>query len=88
MSPLDAVVRVRGSRGARVMIPTSYGSFPLSYEPLEAPLEWLHEIMRARGLPLCGAQAHGPEQSPCVAILDHGGSIRFGKQGRAVTVAP
>jgi hypothetical protein len=38
--------------------------------------------MRARGLPLCGAQAPGPEQSPCVAILDHGGTIRFGKQGR------
>ena len=81
MSPLDAVYAFE-DLGARVMIPTSYGSFPLSYEPLEAPLEWLQEIMRARGLPLCGAQAPGPEQSPCVAILDHGGSIRFGKQGR------
>ena len=67
--------------GARVMIPTSYGSFPLSYEPLEAPLEWLEEIMRARGLPLCGAQAQGPDHAPCVAILDHGESIRFSKQG-------
>jgi L-ascorbate metabolism protein UlaG (beta-lactamase superfamily) len=81
MSPLDAVYAFE-DLGARVMIPTSYGSFPLSYEPLEAPLEWLQEIMRARGLPLCGAQAPGPEQSPCVAILDHGGTIRFGKQGR------
>ncbi len=72
--------RSRISR-ARVLIPTSYGSFPLSYEPLDAPLEWLHEIMRTRGLQPCGAQAHGPEQPPCVAILDHGGSIRFGKQG-------
>jgi len=37
--------------------------------------------MRARGLPLCGAQAQGPDNAPCVAILDHGESIRFGKQG-------
>jgi L-ascorbate metabolism protein UlaG (beta-lactamase superfamily) len=80
MSPLDAVYAFE-DLGARVMIPTSYGSFPLSYEPLGAPLEWLHQIMRARGLPLCGAQAHGPDQAPCVAILDHGESIRFGKQG-------
>ena len=80
MSPLDAVYAFE-DLAARVLIPTSYGSFPLSYEPLDAPLEWLHEIMRARGLPPCGAQAHGPEQPPCVAILDHGGSIRFGKQG-------
>jgi L-ascorbate metabolism protein UlaG (beta-lactamase superfamily) len=81
MSPLDAVYAFE-DLGARVMIPTSYGSFPLSYEPLDAPLAWLQEIMRARGIPLCGAQAPGPEQSPCVAILDHGRSIRFGKQGR------
>ena len=80
MSPLDAVYAFE-DLAARVLIPTSYGSFPLSYEPLDAPLEWLHEIMRTRGLPPCGAQAHGPEQPPCVAILDHGGSIRFGKQG-------
>jgi L-ascorbate metabolism protein UlaG (beta-lactamase superfamily) len=80
MSPLDAVYAFE-DLGARVMIPTSYGSFPLSYEPLDAPLEWLQEIMRARNLPLCGAHAHGPEHAPCVAILDHGGNIRFGKQG-------
>jgi L-ascorbate metabolism protein UlaG (beta-lactamase superfamily) len=80
MSPLDAVYAFE-DLGARVLIPTSYGSFPVSYEPLDAPLEWLHEIMRARGLPACGAQARGPEQGPCVAILDHGETIRFGKQG-------
>jgi len=77
MSPLDAVYAFE-DLGARVMIPTSYGSFPLSYEPLGAPLEWLHEIMRARGLPLCGAQ--GPGGAPCVAILDHGETVRFSKQ--------
>jgi L-ascorbate metabolism protein UlaG (beta-lactamase superfamily) len=80
MSPLDAVYAFE-DLAARVFIPTSYGSFPLSYEPLEAPLEWLHQIMRARGLPLCGAQAQGPDHAACVAILDHGESIRFGKQG-------
>jgi L-ascorbate metabolism protein UlaG (beta-lactamase superfamily) len=80
MSPLDAVYAFE-DLGARVMIPTSYGSFPLSYEPLAAPLGWLQEIMRARGLPLCGAQAQGPGQAPCVAILDHGETVRFSKQG-------
>ena len=35
----------------------------------------------ARELPLCGAQAQPREQAACVAILDHGESIRFGKQG-------
>jgi len=80
MSPLDAVYAFE-DLGARVMIPTSYGSFPLSYEPLEAPLEWLREIMRARGLPPCGAQAQGPDPAACVAILDHGETVRFGKQG-------
>jgi L-ascorbate metabolism protein UlaG (beta-lactamase superfamily) len=80
MSPLDAVYAFE-DLGARVMIPTSYGSFPLSYEPLEAPLEWLQEIMRARDLPLCGAQAQGPGHAPCVAILDHGETVRFSKQG-------
>jgi len=80
MSPLDAVYAFE-DLGARVMIPTSYGSFPLSYEPLDAPLEWLNQIMRARGLPLCGAQARGSEHAPCVAILDHGETVRFSKQG-------
>ena len=79
MSPLDAVYAFE-DLGARVLIPTSYGSFPLSYEPLTAPLEWLREIMRARSLPLCGAQARGPEHAPCVAILDHGETIRFSKK--------
>ena len=79
MSPLDAVYAFE-DLGARVMIPTSYGSFPLSYEPLGAPLEWLQEIMRARGLPVCGAPAQSGAPSPCVAILDHGETVRFGKQ--------
>ena len=80
MSPLDAVYAFE-DLGARVMIPTSYGSFPLSYEPLDAPLEWLNQIMRARGLPLCGAQAQSGGHAPCVAILDHGETVRFSKQG-------
>ena len=80
MSPLDAVYAFE-DLGARVLIPTSYGSFPLSYEPLGAPLEWLQQIMRARSIPVCGAPARGPGQAACVAILDHGQTIRFGTQG-------
>ena len=37
LSPLDAVYAFE-DLGARVLVPTSYGSFPLSYEPLDAPL--------------------------------------------------
>jgi L-ascorbate metabolism protein UlaG (beta-lactamase superfamily) len=85
MSPLDAVYAFE-DLGARVMIPTSYGSFPLSYEPLDAPLVWLREIMRARGVPACGAPAQGREHAPCVAVLDHGETVRFSKQG--VDLAP
>jgi L-ascorbate metabolism protein UlaG (beta-lactamase superfamily) len=81
MSPLDAVYAFE-DLGARVMIPTSYGSFPLSYEPLGAPLEWLREIMRARNLPPCGAQGQGPGHAACVAILDHGETVRFREAGR------
>jgi L-ascorbate metabolism protein UlaG (beta-lactamase superfamily) len=80
MSPLDAVYAFEDLR-AHVMIPTSYGSFPLSYEPMGAPLEWLQEIMRARGLPVCGANTNAPGHGQCVAILDHGETARFSKQG-------
>ena len=81
MSPLDAVYAFE-DLSARVMIPTSYGSFPLSYEPLDAPLAWLHgDHARARATNVRRAGAR-PRAAACVAILDHGGSIRFGKRGR------
>jgi L-ascorbate metabolism protein UlaG (beta-lactamase superfamily) len=49
MSPLDAVYAFE-DLGAEVMIPTSYGSFPLGYEPLEEPLHWLEEVAHERRL--------------------------------------
>lgn len=49
MSPLDAVFAFE-DLGAATMIPIAHGSFPLSYEPLEAPLAWLREIAVERGL--------------------------------------
>jgi L-ascorbate metabolism protein UlaG (beta-lactamase superfamily) len=79
LSPLDAVYAFE-DLGARVLIPTSYGSFPLSYEPLDAPLAWLRDIMRQRGLPECGrASAEDRARRGCVTILDHGESAHFRK---------
>ena len=53
MSPLDAVYAFE-DLGASVLIPTSYGSFPLSYEPMDAPLLWLRKRrrLRTRGFPV------------------------------------
>ena len=75
----SSVMSVRSS-SVRVLIPTSYGSFPLSYEPLDAPLMWLRQIMRERGLAECGrATAADGAQNGCVTILDHGESAHFRK---------
>ena len=49
LSPLDAVYAFE-DLAAHVLVPTSYGSFPLSYERLDAPLAWLRALARARGL--------------------------------------
>jgi L-ascorbate metabolism protein UlaG (beta-lactamase superfamily) len=70
LSPLDALYAFE-DLGARVLIPTSYGSFPLSYEPLDAPLAWLREAARERGL------------SRQVAILDHGETCTLGVTSRS-----
>jgi L-ascorbate metabolism protein UlaG (beta-lactamase superfamily) len=48
MSPLDAVAAFEDLE-ARILIPVAHGAFPLGYEPLEAPLEWLRQICRERG---------------------------------------
>jgi L-ascorbate metabolism protein UlaG (beta-lactamase superfamily) len=63
MSPLDALYAF-DDLGARLLVPTSYGSFPLSYERLDAPLAWLQEVARDRGLAR-------PDSDRKVAILDH-----------------
>ena len=49
MSPLDAIYAFE-DLGARVLIPIAHGSFPLSYEPLEAPTAWLRQLARPAGL--------------------------------------
>ncbi|HVZ73424.1 MAG TPA: MBL fold metallo-hydrolase [Polyangia bacterium] len=79
LSPLDALAAFEDLR-ARILVPICHGSFPLSYEPLDAPTTWLRREARARGLPLAGeagaARADG-QTGPCVAILDHGETIHF-----------
>jgi L-ascorbate metabolism protein UlaG (beta-lactamase superfamily) len=67
LSPLDAVYAF-DDLGARLLVPTSYGSFPLSYERLSAPLEWLQELARERGLV-------GADAKRRIAVLDHGGTV-------------
>jgi L-ascorbate metabolism protein UlaG (beta-lactamase superfamily) len=67
LSPLDALFAFDDLR-ARLLVPTSYGSFPLSYEGLEAPLAWLSALARERGL-------DRPDADRRLAILDHGQTL-------------
>jgi L-ascorbate metabolism protein UlaG (beta-lactamase superfamily) len=69
LSPLDAVYAFE-DLGARVLIPTSYGSFPLSYEGLDAPLAWLRRLARERNLAR-------PDAEHRIAILDHGETVHL-----------
>jgi L-ascorbate metabolism protein UlaG (beta-lactamase superfamily) len=69
LSPLDALYAFE-DLGARVFIPTSFGSFPLSYERLDAPLAWLRRLARERGLALA-------ESGRRVVVLDHGQTVHF-----------
>jgi L-ascorbate metabolism protein UlaG (beta-lactamase superfamily) len=48
-SPADAVRAFR-DLGARWMVPMHYGSFRLTYEPLNEPLEWLSREAQQSGL--------------------------------------
>jgi L-ascorbate metabolism protein UlaG (beta-lactamase superfamily) len=47
LSPLDALYALE-DLGARFLVPVGYGSFPLSYEPLEEPLAWLRTLAKQR----------------------------------------
>ncbi len=69
LSPLDALYAF-DDLGAHVLVPTSYGSFPFSYEPLDAPLAWLRELADARGL--LPTSAHPDSHGRRLGILDHG----------------
>lgn len=61
LSPLDAAYAFDDLR-ARILIPIAHGSFVLSYEPLDEPLEWLEELARSRK----GSLAAG------LTVLGHG----------------
>jgi len=74
MSPLDAMYAF-DDLGARILVPTSYGSFPLSYEPLDAPIAWLRELAHERGL-ATSAKAPGDRW---LAVLGHGETVHFRK---------
>jgi L-ascorbate metabolism protein UlaG (beta-lactamase superfamily) len=80
LSPLDAAYAF-DDLGARVLMPIGYGSFPLSYEPLEAPLAWLRQVARERGLALGGPAPDRPLDDRRVAILEHGETAHFRTRG-------
>jgi L-ascorbate metabolism protein UlaG (beta-lactamase superfamily) len=80
LSPLDAVYAF-DDLGARVLVPIGYGSFPLSYEPLDAPLAWLRQVARDRGLALSGPAPDRPLDDRRVAILEHGETAHFRTRG-------
>jgi L-ascorbate metabolism protein UlaG (beta-lactamase superfamily) len=74
LSPLDAIYAFE-DLGARVLIPICHGSFPLSYEPLDAPVTWLRQLARDKRLTLGGRA-----EQRRIAILDHGETARFRRQ--------
>jgi L-ascorbate metabolism protein UlaG (beta-lactamase superfamily) len=84
LSPLDAIYAFE-DLGARVLIPIAHGSFPLSYEPLEAPLVWLRRLALERQLG-GGGQAGQDENAPIesdqrrIAPLAHGETCFFRKR--------
>lgn len=49
MSPLDAVYAFQ-DLGARILVPITYGSFELGYEPIDEPLAWLRAAIHERNL--------------------------------------
>jgi len=75
LSPLDAL-QAFDDLGARVLVPIAHSSFPLSYEPLDAPAAWLRGLARDRKLPVGGPTAAGDEPRR-IALLDHGETIHF-----------
>jgi len=84
LSPLDAIYAFE-DLGARVLIPIAHGSFPLSYEPLDAPLDWLRHLAQERRLG--GGRAGGDAGAAAiesderrVAPLEHGETCFFRKR--------
>jgi hypothetical protein len=50
------------------MVPIHWGTFVVSYEPIDEPIAWLGELARERGL------------AERVAVLRHGESRRFARE--------
>jgi L-ascorbate metabolism protein UlaG (beta-lactamase superfamily) len=75
LSPLDAM-HAFADLGARVLVPVCHGSFPLSYEPLDAPAAWLRQLARDNRLPV-GAPTGPGDDARRVAFLDHAETIHF-----------
>jgi len=69
LSPLDACCAFEDLR-ARIMIPTSYGAFPLGYERLDAPVAWLRQLAQERDW----ARADADQR---VTILDPGQTVHL-----------
>ena len=71
MNPEDAL-QTLVDLDARWMVPIHWGTFVVSYEPIDEPVRWLGELAGERGL------------SDRVAVLRHGESRRFepGRAGR------
>src|SRR6266446_2699971 len=64
MNPEDAL-QTLVDLDARYMVPIHWGTFVVSYEPIDEPVAWLEELARQRGL------------TERVAVLRHGESRRF-----------
>jgi L-ascorbate metabolism protein UlaG (beta-lactamase superfamily) len=64
MNPEDALTAA-ADLGARYMVPIHWGTFVVSYEPIDEPVRWLLALAEERGL------------SERVAVLRHGESRRF-----------
>src|SRR5437899_332396 len=64
MTPEDAL-QTLVDLDARYMVPIHWGTFVVSYEPIDEPVAWLEELARERGI------------TERVAVLRHGESRRF-----------
>jgi len=75
MNPEDAL-QTLVDLNARHMVPIHWGTFVVSYEPIDEPVAWLEELARERRL------------AERVAVLRHGESRRFAGRGLTAAAPP
>jgi L-ascorbate metabolism protein UlaG (beta-lactamase superfamily) len=75
MNPEDALQTMVDLR-ARWMVPIHWGTFVVSYEPIEEPVTWLVELAQER------------ELTERVAVLRHGESRRFARDAGLTLATP